>query len=84
MSKTMDKEYIYVRESAIQSIISDIFTFGMFIGLMTLNFTYWGGKWYTTIFIMALWLGTVMSRTSARIHKFHTAQEVIDYLKENQ
>lgn len=42
-----DKIYIYFRESLIQSVLSDLFLFGMFAGAMWLNHNYLGdnGVW---------------------------------------
>ena len=74
------KPIYYVRESAAQSIVADIFTFGIIIGMTTLNFTVWGGHWYMGILIIFLWLVFVMGRAKSKIREFENRSALIDHL----
>lgn len=80
MSKKETARIIYVRESAAQSIAADIFTFGLLIGITTINFQYWGGRWYFNILIIFLWLVFVAGRGQAKKREFGSRSEVIDTL----
>lgn len=72
---------IYVRESAAQSIVADLFTFGILIGITTLNFKYWGGHWYMGILIIFLWLVFVAGRAQGKKREFWSREEVIETLQ---
>lgn len=74
------KRIFYVRESAAQSIIADIFTFGLLIGITTINFQYWGGLWYFNILIIFLWLVFVAGKAKSKGREFTSRSELIDYL----
>lgn len=78
--KKPEKRLIYVRESALQAIISDTFSFGCLILVMSLNFLQWGGHWYVTIFLLFLWMIFIMGRGKAKIREFNSRSEVIDTL----
>jgi len=47
---------------------------------MTLNFLYWGGHWYVTIFLLFLWLLFIAGRGKAKMREFSSRSEVIDTL----
>ena len=78
--KKTEKGLIYVRESAVQAIISDTFSFGCLILVMTLNQLYWGGQWYVTIFLLFLWLIFIAGRGKAKSREFNSRSDVIDTL----
>lgn len=75
-----EKRIFYVRESAAQSIVADLFAFGILIGITQLNFTQWGGRWYMNIFILFLWLVFVAGRAKAKGREFETRSDLVDYL----
>lgn len=70
----------YVRESALQSIIADLFTFGILIGITTLNFTLWGGHWYFSAVIIFLWFVFVTGRAKSKLREFNSRSELVDFL----
>ena len=74
------KRIYYVRESALQSIISDAVSFGFLILVMTLNFLQWGGHWYVTVFLLILWVIFATGKASRRMKQFHTRSELVDHL----
>jgi len=78
--KPSEKRIIYVRESALQAIISDTVSFGFLILVMTLNFLQWGGHWYVTIFLLWVWLIFVLGRAKSKMREFSSRFEVIDTL----
>lgn len=79
MSQTPPKIY-YVRESALQSIIADIFTFGILILISTLNFMYWGGHWYMGILICFCWLTFIVGRAKSKVREFTDRSALVDHL----
>ena len=80
MDKDNQKRIYYVRESALQSIISDTVSFGFLILVMTLNFTNWGGHWYVTVFLLILWVLFATGKASRRMKQFYTRSELVDHL----
>jgi hypothetical protein len=78
--KKPEKRLVYVRESALQAIISDTFSFGCLILVMTLNFAYWGGHWYLTVFLAWIWLVFILGRAKAKLREFNSRSELIDTL----
>lgn len=81
MSDEKQKRIIYVRESALQAIISDTFSFGCLVLVMTLNFMYWGGHWYLTLFLAWMWLIFILGRARAKMREFHSREAVIKALQ---
>ncbi len=80
MDKDNLKRIYYVRESALQSIISDIVSFGFLILVMTLNFTHWGGHWYVTLFLLILWVLFAAGKANRRMKQFYTRSDLVDHL----
>lgn len=70
----------YVRESALQSILADIFTFGTLMGLTTLNYLYWGGHWYFNIVIIFCWISFTLGKARAKLQEFNSRSELVDHL----
>ena len=58
----MKKEYIYFRESLLQSVLSDIFTFSMLFLFLFVNHIYLGDHWYIAISMLIIWLLMSYSR----------------------
>lgn len=75
------KQIYYVRESAVQSIISDIVSVGFLVGVLTLNYKVWNGDWYVTVFLLFMWLIFISGKANRRIKRFNTDQELISYLQ---
>lgn len=79
MNEPKSKIY-YVRESAIQSIVADIFTFGTLIGLTTMNYAYWGGHWYFNVLIIFCWLSFTLGKARAKLQEFNSRSDLVDHL----
>ena len=73
------KEYIVYKEGLIQSILSDVFTFGCIMGLEYFNYKYLGNTWYIGVFILISILVFVVARTD-REHQFRTLDELKKYV----
>jgi hypothetical protein len=80
MDNENQKRIYYVRESALQSIISDAVSFGFLILVMTLNFLQWGGHWYVTVFLLFLWVIFATGKASRMMQQFYTRSELVDHL----
>lgn len=80
--KPANTRIIYVREGAVQSMLSDLWTFGLLAGITHLNFTYWGGRWYLTLFIVFLWLVYISGRAQAKKREFWSREDVIKTLQD--
>jgi len=80
----MKEKIIFFRESLAQSLIADAISFTGFVGLMTLNYMFWDGAWYTTIAILiiwGLWSASVALRNKSTV--FTSRKDLIKYLQEN-
>lgn len=73
--------YLYYRESAIQSIISDVFVFVMIVGAMAMNHFYLGDNavWAVLLFFLAMMV--ITSRGNKRRKDFTSKKALLEYLK---
>lgn len=78
--KQEEKRLLYVRESALQSIVADTFSFGILILITTLNFKYWGGHLYMGVLIVFLWIVFVAGRAKSKLREFNSRSELVDFL----
>ena len=67
MENKPQKQIIYYRESAMQSIIADTYTFGVLAFMLTINYKFWAGDWYVTIFLLVIWLLATPGRTMSKM-----------------
>lgn len=75
------KEIIYFRESLIQSVLSDIVSFGFIIGGLLFNKFVLSGKWYIDIFFMLLFLILSLSKVNSKKQTFTSKEELLKYLE---
>lgn len=73
--------FIYFRESALQSAISDTITFGYILGGFFVNALLFGGKWYIYLFFMFMALVSSSSRASKKAKVFTDKKELQDFVK---
>lgn len=78
-----DKEIYYIRESAVQSIISDAVMYGGIIGLLYFNHSVLNGNAFIDFLFILFMLLSATARGSKKMLKFNTPQEVVDYIKKN-
>ena len=76
------KEVIYFRESAIQSVIADLTSFGLVVGGLLLNHTYLHARWYIDIFFLFIFFVLISSRGANKAKRFTDLQKFKDYVKE--
>lgn len=74
------KEIIFLRESFIQSLLSDIVTFGSLAGMLLFNYYFLGNSGIVQVIIGIMLLVTSISRSNKQIKRFNSKQEIIDYL----
>lgn len=77
-----EKEFYYVREGLVESIIADTITFGFVLGGFFLNAFYFGGKWYIYIFFMFMMFVLISAKSKAK--RFKSIKELQDYLKDQK
>ena len=79
----MSKNNIYyIRESAIQSIISDVFTFTCLFAFFLGNKFFLGGRWYIDFFMFIMLHIVLLRRANNRLKTFSTNKELLDFLEE--
>ncbi len=76
-----NKIIIVYRESLVQSIIADIFTFGVLIGSFYINHIYIKSNFLSGI-LLIVWLIFVMGKSNNRKFTFSEKQKAIDYINE--
>jgi len=69
----------YVRESLIQSVLSDTFSFAVFAGLLLFNHKVLDGRWYIDIFFLMITMMFLSAQSKAK--EFNTNKELIEFLQ---
>lgn len=79
----MDKEkiYIYYRESFVQSVLSDIFSFGLAIFLLYVNHAYLGDKTFVAVFFLIIWTITMLSIANSKGRRFTNKKDLKDWIE---
>lgn len=75
----MKKEIVIYRESLWQSIVSDIFTFGILVGSFAVN-QYFIGSGLLAGFLLILFFVFVIGKTTARKNVFTDKKKAIDHI----
>lgn len=78
-----EKEYIYFRESFLQSLLSDIISYGMLLGIIAANYYLFNNNQVTAFVLLVLFMILVLGSVSARQRKFTDKEELIKHIKEN-
>lgn len=76
----MNKEYIYFKENLLQSILSDIATFGFLCGSVWFNYQFVGGSHFLNAIILIMLLLFITAKASGRKRTFISKEELIKYL----
>ena len=74
-------EFYYFRESALQSIVADVVTFGILFSGFLVNALLLGGKWYIHIFFMIVFFIAASAKANKRARRFTNLKEFQDYVK---
>lgn len=73
-------EWLYLKEGAIRSILTDLFTFGIIFAGFFLNRYYFGNKWYLDVFFIFCLLVQATSYGSNRRKVFHNKKDLKKYV----
>jgi hypothetical protein len=76
-----EPEIIYVTESLLQSVISDVVTIGLFMGMVSLNTLYLGGSWVVDLSALVALLIYAVKHGSSRV-KSMNPEQAHEYLGE--
>jgi len=77
-------KYIFYRESFVQSVLSDLFTYGMLVGSFWLNYLFVESKILAAILVIMFVIMFVLglySRAINKAKKFTDVLELQDYVK---
>lgn len=75
-----ETEIIYFRESALQSFLSDLFSFSFLIGSFALNHYFIGSRLLSGV-LLIMFLMTVYSKAMEKAKRFTSYKEMLDYLE---
>lgn len=73
-------EFIYYRESALQSIVADTFMFGGILGLMYFNHRVLNGNAFIDLIFIFFMLVSAIGRTNSRQHRFTSWEELKKFI----
>ncbi len=76
-----EKVYIFYRESLVQSIASDVLTFGILLSALWINFVMLANNWITTIFIIFMWFMWLGARSSSGGKRFTNKKDLQKFLE---
>lgn len=76
-----EKVFIFYRESLIQSIVSDIFTFGILLSALWINFIMLGNNWITTVFIIFMWFMWLSTKSNSKGKRFTNKKDLQKFLE---
>ena len=77
------KEIIIFKESLLQSILSDIFTFAVIVFGVWFNVHYCGNSYFLNGVLLCCWLIAVFSKANSKAKKFYSPKDAIAYLEKN-
>lgn len=77
-----EREIIYVRESLLQSILADVFTYAVFLGSFYFSYHFIGNYWFVNLLILLMVLIFISAKASGKVKKFTSSKELIKYLEE--
>jgi len=78
------KEYIYFRESAWQSFLSDLSTFGFLLGSFWVNYTFIGNNGFVSAILLIMLLMFIISKGSSKRYTFNSKEELMKYLENSR
>ena len=77
----MKKEIIIYKESLFQSIVADIFTFGVLAGLMFFNHSILDDSKFAGFVFVVLWIIFITAKVSAKKRTFIDKEKAIEHIK---
>lgn len=76
-----EKEVIYFRESLLQSILSDCFTFIFLVGTVWFNQKYVGGSYFINSVILVMLVLIIYNKADRKSKKFNSRKDLLEFLK---
>lgn len=76
-----EKVYIFYRESLIQSVLSDTYSFGMILFVLWINYILLGNNGFTTVFFLILWFIWLLSKGYAKRKVFNSKKDLQKFLE---
>lgn len=77
------KEFIYFRESALQSIIADTYSYGALVGAFWINYKFVGSNGLLSAVILVMFLLLCISKASNKKQTFVSKESLIGYLEDD-
>ena len=74
------KQFIYYRESWLQSIVADCFMFASLAAAMAMNYYYFGNSWFWGLVLFAMTLLAAGSRARNRAITFYSIEDLKKYV----
>lgn len=82
MEKQTEEVFIYFRETAWQSFLSDLFSYGFLAGTVWFNYQFIGGSYFMNGILLMMFLLISFSRASKKTKRFTNKEELKKYLKD--
>lgn len=76
----VEEKTIFYRESAIQSIISDTYSFIFLAVTFWFNYNYIGGNNWIDFLLIVMFISLLSSKFSGRKREFTSKKEIIDFI----
>jgi hypothetical protein len=77
------KGYMFLRESFIQSLLSDLTNFGIMCASFYFNENYVGGSYFFNAIIFIMMAMFLYSRATTKIVHFENKKDLLDYINKN-
>ena len=82
MGKKQETQFVYFRETAFQSFLSDLFSYGFLCGTVFFNYEFVGGSYFLNGVILILFMLITYSREKGKATYFNNKEEFKTYLKD--
>ncbi len=74
------KEYIYFRESLLQSVLADASSFALLMGCFWFNYNFIGGSKFVNAVILIMVLMAISAKVTSKFKKFTDKESLRKYL----
>lgn len=76
-----ERIFIVIREGLVQSILSDLTTFGLMLSVVAIDTFYIGGSTFYKVFFAILFTIYLLGRASNLKNTFRSKKEAIEYIE---
>jgi hypothetical protein len=77
---TQKKEILFFRESLIQSIASDLFSYGMLFTMFWLNYTFIGGNNFVDLLLLLIFIIMSFARGNSKAQRFTSKEDLKEFV----